>query len=94
MAKTTTCHIYRSSKKEELYLFLANEDDFDCVPPEVMQGFGRPQKAMVLELSPDSKMARSKPAEVLANLKSRGFHLQLPPAPHERVDAQMAREKP
>lgn len=93
MSDSVTCHIYRSSKKEELYLFLATEDDFECVPAEVMQGFGKPQKAMVLELGPDSKMARSNPVEVLANLKQRGFHLQMPPAPHERVDAQLTRDK-
>ncbi len=93
MADTTTCHIYRSSKKEELYLFLANEDDFDCVPPEVVQGFGKPQKAMELELGPHSKLARSNPAEVLENLRQRGFHLQMPPAPHELIDAQLGANK-
>jgi uncharacterized protein len=92
MADTITCHIYRSSKKEELYLFLAKEDDFDAVPPEVMKGIGTPQKAMVLELGPDSKMARSNPAEVLENLKQRGFHLQLPPAPHQQLEAVLGQE--
>jgi len=93
MADATTCHIYRSSKKEELYLFLAKEDDFECVPAEVIKGFGKPQKAMVLELTPETRMARSNAPDVLANLKQHGFHLQLPPAPHQQVDAQLAQEK-
>lgn len=79
MAETTTCHIYRSKKTDELYLFLAKEDDFECVPEDVLKYFGIPEKSMVLELNEQSKLARSKPTEVLENLKQRGFHLQMPP---------------
>jgi uncharacterized protein len=92
MADTINCHIYRSKKTAELYLFLAKEDDFECVPPEVMKGFGLPEKAMELELGPDSKMARSKPAEVLENLKQRGFHLQLPPSPNQSLESVLGAE--
>jgi uncharacterized protein YcgL (UPF0745 family) len=92
MSDPTTAYIYRSSKKEELYLFLAKEDDFECVPPEVMKGFGAPRKAMELEITPDMKMARSKPDEVAANLKERGFHLQMPPPTHELVEEVLKRE--
>jgi uncharacterized protein len=79
MSKSTTCHIYRSKKTAELYLFLAKEDDFECVPEDVMKYFGIPEKSMELELNEESKLARSKPEEVIHNLKERGFHLQLPP---------------
>jgi len=79
MSETTPCYIYRSKKTAELYLFLAKEDDFDTVPAEVMKNFGMPEKAMELELSAQSKLARSKPEEVIRNLKERGFHIQLPP---------------
>lgn len=92
MSEAITAYIYRSSKKEELYLFLAKEDDFECVPPEVMKAFGAPHKAMELEVTPKMKMARSKPAEVLANLKERGFHLQMPPPTHELVEEILSRE--
>lgn len=92
MSDPVTCYIYRSSKKEELYLFLAEEDNFDCVPKEVMQGFGAPKKAMELEVTPDMKMARSKPEEVLANLEERGFHLQMPPPTHELVEEVLSRQ--
>jgi uncharacterized protein YcgL (UPF0745 family) len=92
MPDTTTCYIYRSSKKDELYLFIAEEDDFECVPEEVMKAFGAPKKAMELELTPETKMARSKPAEIIANLKERGFHLQMPPPTHELVEQILSRE--
>jgi uncharacterized protein YcgL (UPF0745 family) len=90
--EATTCYIYRSSKKEELYLFLAEEDNFECVPDEVRKLFGVPKKAMELELTPQTKLARSKPAEVLVNLKERGFHFQMPPPTHELVEEILSRE--
>jgi uncharacterized protein YcgL (UPF0745 family) len=92
MSEPVTAYIYRSSKKEELYLFLAKEDDFECVPPEVMKGFGAPKKAMELEVTPGMKMARSKPEEVVSNLNERGFHLQMPPPTHELVEEVLKRE--
>lgn len=92
MSEPITCYIYRSSKKDELYLFLAKEDDFECVPQEVMKAFGGAKKAMELELIPGMTMARSKPEEVLANLKERGFHLQMPPPSHELVEAVLSKQ--
>jgi uncharacterized protein YcgL (UPF0745 family) len=86
MSDPITCYVYRGNRKSELYLFLAEEDNFECVPEEVMKGFGRPTKTMELELTPETKMARSKPADILAGLKERGFHLQMPPAHEELVE--------
>jgi len=79
MSEATPCYIYRSKKQLEMYLFLAEEDDFECVPEEVRKALGALEKSMEIELTEDSKLARSKPAEVIANLKERGFHIQMPP---------------
>lgn len=79
MSEATPCYIYRSKKQLEMYLFLAEEDDFECVPEEVRKALGVLEKSMEIELTEDSKLARSKPAEVIANLKERGFHIQMPP---------------
>lgn len=79
MSEKTTCYIYHSKKQLEMYLFLAKEDDFECVPEEVRKGLGQLEKAMELEITPASKLARSKPEEVIRNLKDRGFHIQMPP---------------
>jgi uncharacterized protein YcgL (UPF0745 family) len=79
MSDSTPCYIYRSKKQLEMYLFLAKEDDFECVPDEILKGLGQLEKAMELELTPESKLARSNPEEVIRNLKERGFHIQMPP---------------
>ncbi len=79
MAETTHCYIYRSKRKDELYLFLAKEEDFECIPEGILKSLGQLEKAMELDLTPESKLARSDAAEVLKNLKEHGFHIQLPP---------------
>jgi uncharacterized protein len=79
MSETIHCHIYRSLRKDGLYLFLLEEADIERLPDAVKKGVGKLEKAMELDISPDRKLARSDPAEVIANLKAQGFHLQLPP---------------
>jgi uncharacterized protein YcgL (UPF0745 family) len=92
MSDPVTCYVYRGNRKSELYLFLAEEDNFECVPEAIMKGFGRPTKAMELELTSETKMARSNPADIIAGLKEHGFHLQMPPAQHELVEEVLSRE--
>ena len=73
------CWIYRSSKKDEMYLYLAREEDFDSLPEALMSRFGRPLFVMQLELHADRPLAREDVQQVMANLRERGFHLQMPP---------------
>ena len=73
------CWIYRSPKKDEMYLYLAKEDDFDVVPEELLKRFGTPAQIMALELTPERKLAREDVEKVKANLTDKGFHLQMPP---------------
>ena len=79
MSNTRVCWIYKSSKKDEMYLYLARQDDFEVVPSELMKRFGQAQLVMELELSPDKKLARENTLVVINNLLENGFHLQLPP---------------
>ncbi len=71
------CHIYRSSRKVDTYLYLANKDDFSIVPESLLGLFGDPEFSFSFELSMDKKLARENAAEVLDNLSSQGYHLQL-----------------
>ena len=73
-------YIYKSRKKEELYLYLAEQDDFSVVPEDLMQSIGNePQFVMQLTLSEQRKLAREDVRKVMQNLQEKGFHLQLPP---------------
>ena len=73
------CWVYRSPRKQETYLFLAEEDAFDRVPAELLARFGEPVLVIELELSENRRLAREDVRQVMANLRERGFHLQLPP---------------
>ena len=73
------CLVYRSDKKQETYLYLADGLDFEDLPPELQRTFGEPALVMSLNLEPDSKLARVDVENVLQSLKERGYYLQLPP---------------
>ena len=73
------CWIYASPRKDEMYLYLAREDDFDCVPVELLERFGPPRLVMTLELHGDRRLARADVEEVMTRLRDRGYYLQMPP---------------
>lgn len=73
------CWIYRSGKKNEMYLYLAKENDFATLPQSLMQLFGEPTLVMELDLHADRPLAREDINQVMENLRSQGFHLQMPP---------------
>lgn len=75
------CAIYKSSKKEEMYLYIAKRDDFSSVPTELMSVFGKPQFVMLFNLLGNKNLARAENQEVLRNIEQTGFYLQLPPPP-------------
>jgi len=79
MSDTTHCWIYRSPRKDEMYLYLAEEDGFDEIPEPLMQRFGEPQFVLELDLSPQRKLARVEVTTVIGALRENGFFLQMPP---------------
>ena len=74
------CYIYRSNKKTGAYLYMARQDDFDCLPDAMRQVFGEPEFSMSLDLTADKKLAQEDIHEVIGKLKSEGYYLQLPKA--------------
>lgn len=73
------CWVYRSPRKQEMYLYIAREDDFGDVPEALLAQFGQPHLVFELELSPARPLAREDVVQVMKNLRERGFHLQMPP---------------
>jgi uncharacterized protein YcgL (UPF0745 family) len=71
------CHIYRSSRKLDTYLYLADKDDFSIVPEELLRVFGAPEFSFSFDLTQERELAREDSGEVLANLENQGYHLQL-----------------
>ncbi|MDD1613956.1 MAG: YcgL domain-containing protein [Methylococcaceae bacterium] len=73
------CFIYKSLKKDYLYLYIVNKDDFSKVPDALLNNFGKMEFVMDMELSPERKLAREDAGKVIENLKEQGFFVQLPP---------------
>ena len=75
------CTIYRSSKRDQTYLYVEKRDDFSSVPEELMKSFGQPQLAMMIDLANKKKLASADIEKVKSALKEQGYYLQLPPPP-------------
>ncbi|MGL5701211.1 MAG: YcgL domain-containing protein, partial [Kluyvera sp.] len=50
------CVIYRSTKRDQTYLYVEKKDDFSRVPDELMYSFGTPKLAMILPLDGRKKL--------------------------------------
>lgn len=73
------CYIYKSFKKDELYLYLEKKDDFSVLPGPLLNSFGRIEFVMELDITPERKLAREDAGKVLASLQDKGFFVQMPP---------------
>lgn len=73
------CHIYRSRRKEGVYLYLPKSTAFSSLPKDLQTLFGKPELALTLLLTPEKPLARANAAKVLADIAEKGFYLQLPP---------------
>ena len=73
------CFIYKSLKKDFLYLYVPKKDDFSKVPDALISHFGEMEFLIDLELSPERKLAMEDAGKVIKSLKEQGFFVQLPP---------------
>lgn len=76
---------YKSTKKNELYLFVPQDDGLDKLPDELLVMFGKPEHVINFELTPDRKMGREDSVEVLNGLKNKGYFIQMPPTEIEKI---------
>ena len=81
--KPEICSIYKSSKRDEMYLYVRKTDGFARVPEALVDMFGKATLFGTLLLTPEKKLARADIALVLADLEEKGFYLQMPPQPED-----------
>lgn len=80
---TVICQVFKSPRKEEMYLYVEKARGVEDVPEALMARFGEPEAVMVLLLRPERKLARANTAEVLAGIAQDGYYLQMPPTAAE-----------
>ena len=74
-------YVYKSLRKADTYVYLAERDVFDAVPPAVRETLGGLEFVLEVELTPERRLARADALQVRDALVSRGFFLQVPPPP-------------
>lgn len=80
------CSIYKSPRKNEMYLYVLKSDALTRVPESLLAAFGAPRHTFDLVLSPERKLAREDIVQVLENIEKQGYHLQMPPAEEEYIE--------
>ncbi|AVU24873.1 YcgL domain-containing protein [Klebsiella pneumoniae] len=86
------CVIYRSTKREQTYLYVEKKDDFSRVPDELMRSFGTPQMAMLLPLDGRNKLVNADLEKVKQALSEQGYYLQLPPPSENLLKKHLAEQ--
>lgn len=79
--------IYKSSKKDEMYLYVARPNESEAetfeainvLPEAVRTAFGRTIFVMDLELNESRKLARVNVLHVIDSIETKGYFLQMPP---------------
>lgn len=74
------CEIFKSSRKDEMYLYVDKRRGLAEVPEALLEHFGTPLAVTTMLLTPGKPLARARAAEVIAAIEGKGFYLQMPPA--------------
>ncbi|WP_104202402.1 YcgL domain-containing protein [Billgrantia saliphila] len=77
------CEIFKSPRKEEMYLYVDKRQGLAEVPEALLERFGKPVSAMTLILTPEKRLARANVSDVIAAIREKGYYLQLPPVKDE-----------
>lgn len=87
------CAIYKSSKKDQTYLYVPGKDDFSQVPEQLMATFGTPIFVMLMPLVKERELPLVDFAKLVAALQQQGFYLQLPPPPENLLKKHLQQQK-
>jgi len=73
------CSVFKSPKKQEMYLYVDRKTDTNDLPEALLALFGEPGHVLDMVLTPDKKLARVDAQRVLDDIADKGFYLQMPP---------------
>jgi len=77
------CFVYRSNKKQGMYLYLTKKDNFDCVPESLLRLIGDLSFSFEFDLTKEKKLVKVESTEVIRVINENGFFLQMPPPKSE-----------
>lgn len=73
------CSVFKSSRKDEMYLYVDKRDQLKRVPEALLEMFGAALHVMDMPLTEKRELARVDTAKVLSEIEEKGFFLQMPP---------------
>lgn len=73
------CEIFRSGKRQEMYLYVDKAKGMAAVPEALLQQLGKLEPVMTLRLHAGRPLARADVLKVMEAIETQGFYLQLPP---------------
>lgn len=73
------CHVYASERRHDTYLWLDDPQRIETLPESLQALLGDLRLVIELDLQPDRNLPREDAGRVLENLRTQGWHLQLPP---------------
>lgn len=85
--------IYKSPRKDEMYIYTDKRDQLSKVPEQLLEMFGTPIHVMDMPLKADRKLARIEIDKLFAGLDEKGYFLQMPP-PKDDYMLDLYRERP
>ncbi|WP_368737542.1 YcgL domain-containing protein [Oceanospirillum sediminis] len=77
------CEVFKSPRKDEMYLYVDKMEGLKRVPEQLQEIFGTPQAVMTMVVTEEKKLARADAADIMKAIRENGFYLQMPPAKEE-----------
>ncbi|ACA31003.1 YcgL domain-containing protein [Histophilus somni] len=72
------CAIYKTKRKEGMYLYIEKRGHFDSVPSSLLESFGKPIFVMLFNLAGQKSLINANNEDVQQQIKQNGFYLQMP----------------
>ncbi len=80
------CAVYKSSLREETYLFIEKKGQFDDIPETLLKMFGTPQLLMLIPIDKREKLGFADIKKVKEEMRNNGYYLQIPPPKENLLD--------
>ena len=73
------CQVFKSLKKEGVFLYVDKKAGMSAVPDVLLDLFGAHKAVVALLVKPEMQIAGVRANKVLQEIETKGFYLQMPP---------------
>lgn len=73
------CAVYKTNKKQGMYLYVPKKGHFEDVPEALMSRFGVPELVTIIALEKRERLGGVDKEKLIGALNEQGFYLQMPP---------------